>query len=103
MARAVPEARAALEDPVGRAASFRSYRYGPEYPGLVGKDLTPGEKLVDLMAKKNKEAAPAAPNPSPQSSGDLAHELRPPAGLGGRGSRSDPSFFHTDRHSCDKS
>ena len=24
---------------------FRAYRYAPDYPGLTGKDLTPGEKL----------------------------------------------------------
>jgi len=24
---------------------FRAYRYGPDYPGLVGKDLTPGEPI----------------------------------------------------------
>lgn len=24
---------------------FRSYRYGPDYPGFVGKDLTPGDRI----------------------------------------------------------
>ena len=26
---------------------FLSYRYGPDYPGLAGRDLTPGAKLTD--------------------------------------------------------
>ena len=39
----------------GPGGLFRSYRYGPDYPGLVGRDLTPGEKLVDLLAKKDKQ------------------------------------------------
>ncbi len=25
---------------------FRAYRYGPDYPGFVGKDLTPGEPIL---------------------------------------------------------
>jgi hypothetical protein len=24
---------------------FRAYRYGPDYPGLAGKDLTPGKTI----------------------------------------------------------
>jgi hypothetical protein len=34
---------------------FRSYRYGPEYAGLAGKDLTPGKLLEELEAKKEEE------------------------------------------------
>jgi len=28
---------------------FRAYRYGPEYPGLIGKVLTPGKMLEELL------------------------------------------------------
>jgi len=30
---------------------FRAYRYGPDYPGLKGKDLTPGKLLTELAQK----------------------------------------------------
>ena len=26
---------------------FLSYRYGPDFPGLAGRDLTPGPKLTE--------------------------------------------------------
>jgi hypothetical protein len=31
---------------------FRVYRYGPDYPGLAGKDLTPGKTLEELQPKE---------------------------------------------------
>ncbi len=39
------------------AGLFRSYRYAPDYPGLKGRDLTPGELLKDLVAKKMKSGS----------------------------------------------
>ncbi len=33
------------DQPVGNLQVFRCYRYSSEYPGLVGKDLVPGEPL----------------------------------------------------------
>ena len=33
----------------GSAAVFRAYRYAADYPGLAGKDLTPGQTLVDFV------------------------------------------------------
>jgi hypothetical protein len=32
-------------DPATNNAAFRSYRYPPEYPGLAGQDLTPGDPV----------------------------------------------------------
>jgi hypothetical protein len=34
---------------------FRAYRYGPDYPGLAGKDLTPGPPLEELVSKQPKK------------------------------------------------
>ena len=31
--------------PVGQNRVFRTYRYGPDYPGFIGKDLTPGDPI----------------------------------------------------------
>jgi hypothetical protein len=33
---------------------FRAYRYAPDYPGLAGKDLTPGKTIEELQAKELK-------------------------------------------------
>jgi hypothetical protein len=38
--------------PGGGEAVFRAYRYGPDYPGLKGKDLKPGKTIEDLQAAK---------------------------------------------------
>jgi Spy/CpxP family protein refolding chaperone len=35
----------------GGASLFRAYRYGPDYLGLKGKDLTPGKTVEELQAK----------------------------------------------------
>jgi hypothetical protein len=35
----------------GGSAIFRAYRYGTDYPGLVGKDLTPGKTIEELESQ----------------------------------------------------
>jgi hypothetical protein len=37
------------------AAVFRSYRYPANYPGLQGKDLTPGKTIEELQAKPREK------------------------------------------------
>lgn len=37
-------------------ALFRAYRYGTSYPGLAGKDLTPGKTIEELQAKEKTKA-----------------------------------------------
>jgi len=36
---------------MGGSATFRAYRYGPDYPGLAGKDMTPGKTIEELDAR----------------------------------------------------
>ena len=38
--------------PPGGASLFRAYRYGPDYPGLAGKDLKPGKTIEELEKKE---------------------------------------------------
>jgi hypothetical protein len=38
--------------PPGGSAVFRAYRYGPDYPGLAGKELKPGKTLEELQPKE---------------------------------------------------
>ena len=48
--------------PPGGSAVFRAYRYGPDYPGLAGKDLKPGKTVEELQPKepeKTKDSAKA--------------------------------------------
>jgi len=33
---------------------FKAYRYAPDYPGLQGKDLTPGLPLIQYIKKQIK-------------------------------------------------
>ena len=40
--------------PPGGASLFRAYRYGPDYPGLAGKDLKPG-KTVEELEKETRD------------------------------------------------
>lgn len=40
-------------------ALFRAYRYAPSYPGLAGKELTPGSSIEEMLAKE-KETKKAA-------------------------------------------
>jgi hypothetical protein len=39
-----------FKDPI-----FRAYRYGPDYPGLAGKELKPGALLEEVEAKELRE------------------------------------------------
>jgi Spy/CpxP family protein refolding chaperone len=36
----------------GGSAIFRAYRYGPSYPGLTGKDLTPTKTIEELESQQ---------------------------------------------------
>jgi len=36
---------------MGANPVFRAYRYGKDYPGLAGRDLTPGKKIQELNSK----------------------------------------------------
>jgi hypothetical protein len=38
--------------PGGAGSLFRANRYAPNYPGLVGRDLTPGKTLEELQPKQ---------------------------------------------------
>ncbi len=42
--------------PPGGSAVFRAYRYGPDYPGLAGKDLKPGKTVEELQPKEPEKA-----------------------------------------------
>jgi arylsulfotransferase ASST len=46
--RGTPPGRAAAE--WGTNQIFRAYRYAPDYPGLAGRDLTPGKTIQELLA-----------------------------------------------------
>ena len=35
----------------GGSSIFRAYRYGADFAGLVGKDLTPGKTIEELEAR----------------------------------------------------
>jgi hypothetical protein len=41
--------------PGGGSAIFRGYRYAPNYPGLVGRDLAPGRTIEAMERKEPKE------------------------------------------------
>jgi hypothetical protein len=34
---------------------FRAYRYGPDYPGLAGKDLTQGKTIEQIQSAQADE------------------------------------------------
>ncbi|HWE37390.1 MAG TPA: aryl-sulfate sulfotransferase [Isosphaeraceae bacterium] len=38
--------------PAGGAALFRAYRYAPDYPGLAGRDLTPGKTVEEIQKEE---------------------------------------------------
>jgi hypothetical protein len=40
--------------PPGGASIFRAYRFAANYPGLVGRDLTPGKTVEELQMKQEK-------------------------------------------------
>jgi hypothetical protein len=48
-----PGRRRGPDGPGGPGGVFTSHRYGPDYPGLKGKALTAGDKLVDVLGKRN--------------------------------------------------
>jgi hypothetical protein len=42
--------------PAGGQPVFRAYRYALDYPGLVGKDLTPGKTVEEQQTKEPQKA-----------------------------------------------
>jgi hypothetical protein len=40
--------------PPGGGSVFRVYRYAADYPGLAGRDLTPGKTLVEIVDEQEK-------------------------------------------------
>lgn len=50
----------------GPGGMFRSYRYGPDFPGLVGKDLTPGASLAEVAEKELPPPRGDRPQPPPE-------------------------------------
>ena len=40
--------------PPGGSAVFRVYRYAADFPGLAGRDLTPGKTLVEIVDEQEK-------------------------------------------------
>jgi hypothetical protein len=51
-----PGARGPGGPPQLEIALFRAYRYAASYPGLAGKDLTPGKTIEELQAKQKPKA-----------------------------------------------
>ena len=45
--------------PPGGGGVFRAYRYGPDYAGLVGKELKPGKTVEELDAQETAKAKEA--------------------------------------------
>jgi hypothetical protein len=35
---------------------FRAYKYGPNYPGLAGKEMKPGKTVEELQSHQPEEA-----------------------------------------------
>jgi hypothetical protein len=52
--------------PGGGGSLFRAPRYAPDYPGLDGKDLTPGKTIEELQAKEPPKEAPKEPPKEPK-------------------------------------
>jgi hypothetical protein len=46
-------------------AVFRAYRFAPDFPGLAGKDLTPGKPLEEILKEEAAKATPPAAKDSP--------------------------------------
>jgi hypothetical protein len=44
---------------------FTCYRYATDFPGLVGKDLTPGKKLEELIGNRRASRQPEPPRTAP--------------------------------------
>jgi hypothetical protein len=49
----------------GPGGIFRAYRYGPDYPGLAGKDLTPGESLAEVAERSQRRPPEGRDRPQP--------------------------------------
>jgi hypothetical protein len=45
-------------DPPDGGSVFRAYRYGPDFPGFAGKDLTPGSTIEEMQSKASKKDDP---------------------------------------------
>ena len=56
-------------EPNGPSNVFRAHRYGPDYPGLGGKDLTPQGPITEVFAHLIK--ADGAPADGPPAGGPL--------------------------------
>jgi len=54
--RTNPDAREASAEGMGPV--FRAYRYGPNYPGLVGRELVAGERLEEQSGPDSHPLAP---------------------------------------------
>ena len=54
--------------PPGGSAVFRAYRYGPDYPGLAGKDLKPGKTVEELQPQGAGGKTQGAPARRPKES-----------------------------------
>jgi hypothetical protein len=50
---------AGLGGPPGGNALFRAYKYGPKFPGLVGKDLSSTKTIEEIQAEEDKKAKEA--------------------------------------------
>ena len=56
-----PGGKGGMGGPGGGGSVFRVYRYAPDYPGLAGRDLTPGKTVEELLkideqSKKDKDS-----------------------------------------------
>ncbi len=51
--------------PPGGSGVFRAYRYGPDYPGLAGKDLKPGKTVEELQPKEPEKTKGALKTEEP--------------------------------------
>jgi hypothetical protein len=49
--------------PPGGSSIFRAYRFAANYPGLAGKDLTPGKLLEELQPKEPEKKGPDKKDP----------------------------------------
>ncbi len=46
--------------PPGGSGVFRAYRYGPDYPGLAGRELKPGKTVEEMQPKDKDKDKPKA-------------------------------------------
>jgi len=55
---AIPGQKQPLVVPPGKSV-FRASRYAPSYPGLAGKELTPGKTVEEIEGKREKPSGPS--------------------------------------------